>query len=307
MQQKRSWLKILSITLVIAILFVGGVSFYVLERLVGRTGHETVEQRDARHAKAHEIFFKQENGKRISFQAEDGVELSGVLIERKNPKGVIILCHGYHRDKENMVHYIDLFKDYTLFLFDFRVSGESAGFKSSIGCHEYRDVIAASTYISKHVCNRKNTKVILYGVSMGAAASIKALALYPHIADGAILDSSYACLDDVIAHVFTKQSGLPYYPFFPVMSKLFRWYHGHESYKMKPEEYIKAIRVPLLIIHSATDAFTPSDHSVRLYAACVENEHAELWMGPPAQHTRLYLRHPEVYQKWIREFLARVH
>lgn len=282
------------------------ISYISLRRIIGRP-RETPAAQVTRLQDARTVLFEQLGGYAVTIPSTDGVTLAGVVVERPHAKGTVILCHGFRGDKERMVRFLPLFTQYNLVLFDFRSSGESSGDYSSIGCHEWQDVACVIEFVKQHSTLRTVKHRIIFGTSMGAAAAIKAAAMQEDLACALILDSPYACLREEIAHVFCMFSGLPYYPFFPVMMRMFTRFWQVEDLDMRPEEYIKKIAVPVLFIHSASDDFTLPHHSVRLYALAGEkNRHARLWIGPPARHTKLYETHTAAYAAKIERFLNKI-
>lgn len=309
MQQKRSyrsgWLRISLAGLVVTCAVIFGIAYFMLFKLIGRK-LESLEEREQRHARAHAIFYDQLQGVNVSFHSSDGKKLHGVLVRRSRASGTVILCHGFRRDKEGMARYAELFPDYNLLFFDFRASGASDGTYSSIGCHEYRDVAAAVNFVKKAELDGMRPLIIL-GVSMGASAAIKAAKYHPDIADALILDSAYANLYDTIMNVFGNVSGLPLYPFFPVMMYMFSYMWGKESTEMVPEDYIENLELPAFIIHSVNDSFTLPEHSMRLYAKVgAHNIKSRFWIGPPAKHGYLFDTYPDYYRSKINRFIEKV-
>ncbi|MGD1997706.1 MAG: alpha/beta fold hydrolase [Candidatus Dependentiae bacterium] len=304
---RHGWTRLTALLVSAALVATLIVSFVVFFKLIGRRPEDPLV-RMKRHDEAHEILFDSgHNGYRVIFPTSDGLKLTGVVVERPNAHGTILFCHGFWRDKESMVRFIDLFPHYHLMLFDFRACGESEGDYTSIGCHEYQDVMSAMRFIKNHPVLGATRPHIVFGASMGAAAAIKAASEQPDIADALILDSPYACLTEEVEHVFGKMSGLPHYPFFPLMFSMFRWFWGLDEWLLKPELAMEKIKLPMLLIHSSTDFFTQPHHSIRLYAkASAHNKRARLWVGPPAKHTDLYTRYPEYYRHKIGKFLRKL-
>ncbi len=283
-----------------------GVSYFVLYRLIGRRPMTTEIAAKIENDK-NELIYKY-GAKSVEFDSFDGVKLSGLAINRTMSKGIVILCHGYHREKEHLRIYVDLFKDYDIFMFDFRACGESEGLFSSMGCFEYNDVVAAVKYVKENF-NTTRKPIILFGTSMGAASAIRAMGENPGLVDAAILDSSYSSLKEAMKDAFNhKISFLPYVPFYHILYWLFYAHHCDEGSKMNPESYVTEAGVPMFFIHSSSDDFVSSHHSVRLYAKAKESNkaHTELWIGPPAAHTKLYHDYSDEYRKRVKDFLHKI-
>ena len=109
--------------------------------------------------------------------------------------------------KEFFNHCIDIFPTFNVLLFDFRAHGQSGGKYRTLGCHEYKDVIAAAQFLNEKTKTNKNLPnnlpLIIWGFSMGGSAALKSLEYEPNIADAFIVDSGFGDLRTVIYHSFT--------------------------------------------------------------------------------------------------------
>ena len=241
----------------------------------------------------------------VSFKSSDEIELQGMLITRSKPKGLMILCHGYRSNKEALSDLIDMFPYDTILLFDFRAHGQSAGNITTIGCKEYRDIIGASHFLQKkgrELYGKKYLPVSILGVSMGAAATLKAVAHDPSICDALIIDSSYADLWEVVHQSFTQHSGLPSYPFIPVMESMLASFADCQFRQMKPVEQVRSINKPILFIHARGDAHTSSADSVRLFREA-QNSQSKLWLAASKEHAGVFKDEPDTYATTVRDFM----
>ena len=89
-----------------------------------------------------------------------------------NPKGTVILFHGYGGQKSKMIDKANEFikLGYNTLLVDFMGSGKSEGNQTTIGFKEAEQVKTAFDYLES--LGEKN--IVLFGTSMGAAAILKA-------------------------------------------------------------------------------------------------------------------------------------
>lgn len=251
-----------------------------------------------------EELLERDDIKAVEFCSQDGLKLAGFLLTRKDATVNLVLCHGYQSNKEFMYGLIDLFPDWNILLFDFRAHGQSEGRITSIGYHEYKDVIAAANFIKetfKTDAGEQNTTIVL-GISMGGAAALKAAELDPELADALVIDSAYAVLGDMILKGFTVKSGLPYYPFFPLIKQMYRHIANFDINSMNPQESVKVIKKPILFIHSCDDSFISPLNSLQLYTN-VQNKKSKLWIGPPCRHGWLHGYHKAMYQKKVLRFV----
>ncbi len=260
-------------------------------------------------AEIRSMVFSHHTTRAIRFQSKDGTSLAGMLIERNGAKANLLLCHGYRKSKETLHAYLKMFPDYNIFMFDFRGHGESGGDLTTIGYLETQDVIAAAQFMDQEMTsrNKRRLPMLAIGVSMGGASLIKALSQEPSLCDAIVIDSTYAVLWDEIQLVFTKKSGLPLFPFLPIMKTMGTYYAGCDIAKMRPVDDIKNVKVPMMLIHSSIDHFMPTYHALKLYNSAVQAErNIKLWIGPPADHGKLHVISPDIYKKKVGKFFNRL-
>jgi pimeloyl-ACP methyl ester carboxylesterase len=171
----------------------------------------------------------------IGFESSDHIPLKGWYIPA-NPsggdqaKGTIVYCHGLHRSRVEMLPMAQFGHSlgYDSVLFDFRNHGLSGGHVTSIGYWERLDVEAAV----QAALTDKNAPhpVIVWGVSMGAAAALMAAAEDPQI-NAVISDSTFLSFDRVIQHHYHLIVHLlrrhwwwfPPLPSFPMTNEIITW------------------------------------------------------------------------------------
>lgn len=253
-------------------------------------------------------FLRNENVKEVSFPSKDGIRLAGLLIKRSNAIGNILLCHGYQSCKESMIDFVEMFSEYNVLLFDFRAHGQSKGKFRTLGCHEYKDVIAAADFL------REQTKQpgasfnllpqIILGFSMGGASALYAVGFDPNICDLLIADSAFSSLKSVMYYAFTLKSGLPYYPFLPVIERVVNFWANCDISKTCPYESLKKFNKPIFFIHSCVDEVVPPSDSLLLFSYAT-NEKNKLWIGPKCGHGRLRKDFSEIYRKKITKFIRK--
>lgn len=304
----RSQLIMASVVIVLGLLVSFSISYYALYRLtfsgdrVFYGKHLSEVAREIR-----EELLERDDAQPVEFTTQDGFKLSGFLFTRKHATVNLVLCHGYQGTKEFMYGLIDLFPDWNVLMFDFRAHGQSEGRITSIGYHEYKDVIAAANFI-KNTFRRdigKQNSTIILGISMGGAATLKAAEMAPDLADALVIDSTYAVLGDMMLKGFALKSGLPYYPFFPLIKQMYHYLANFDISTMNPEECVKIIKKPILFIHSCNDSFISPINTLQLYANA-QNKKSKLWVGPPCRHGWLHGYHKEIYQKKVLRFVGQL-
>ncbi len=282
-----------------------GISYYVLSQLtfVADPVIYGKKQSDLAQEIRAELF-KRSDIQKVSYFSQDGLLLSGYLIKRAQAQANIVLCHGYRGAKEFMYGYIDLFPQCNLLLFDFRAHGQSEGAIISIGCHEYKDVIASVDFMKKHVkaVDGKNLPLIVLGISMGGASAIKAAEVEKGLCDALIIDSTFSDLRKALERGFSLKSGLPYTPFFMVISKMFQYFGACNISTMNTAAAVEKIDTPTMFIHSCNDSFLRPANVIRLYEH-TGSRYAKLWIGPKCRHGWLHSYYADLYKKKVLKFL----
>lgn len=294
-----------TITLVCAVVVIG-ISYHALRRLT--FAGERILYGKKLSEIAQEIrseLLKQPNTATISFETSDGLKLAGLLVKRSEAQANVVICHGYKSAKELLYAYIDLFPRWNMLLFDFRSHGQSEGEITSIGFHEYKDVIAAVRFLRDQTgaSNVHKLPLIVIGVSMGGAAALKAAEREPGLCDAVIVDSTFAQLDNLVRKGFLKRSSLPYYPFFPIIRQMFHYCAQFNLREVNPIESVKSISQPVLFIHSCNDSYISPKNAINLYNNA-SNKYSKLWIGPQCRHGLLHSYQSALYKKKVIKFLT---
>lgn len=105
----------------------------------------------------------------VAFRAADGTRLEAWLMRHAEPRGTVLVFHGYSASRASMLdEAAEFFRlGYHVLLVDFRGCGGSDGTTTTLGYLEAEDVVAAVEYVRQNGLPRP---LVLYGQSMGAAA-----------------------------------------------------------------------------------------------------------------------------------------
>jgi hypothetical protein len=144
--------------------------------------------------------------------------------------------------------------------------------------------------------------MILLGISMGGAASLKAVSIEQNLCDVVVIDSTYANLGKIIKRVFPWKSGLPSFPFVPLIKAMYKYKTGCDLVNFSPVECVKKIKQPVMFIHACNDSFIPPENCLELYSNSTSSL-IKLWIAPKSRHGYLYSEHSELYKKKIQHFL----
>ena len=252
-----------------------------------------------------EELLKRPNMKSFIIKNQDGQKLTGFHLKRDNAKATMLLCHGYRGSKEFMYTFLELFPDWNMVSFDFRAHGQSEGSITTIGCHEYKDVLAAVDYVKQDAQKSgKQLPFIILGVSMGAAATLKAMEKSQDLCDVAIIDSTYSSLNATVMKAFARLSGLPLYPFFTMTRMMFHFFAQCNLNEMEMTHSVKKIKQPMMFIHSCVDSMISPSNAVRLWSSS-DHKKCKIWIGEPCRHGCMSMYQSDRYKKKVSKFVAK--
>ncbi len=194
----------------------------------------------------------------LSF-AGDGVGLRGWVFDADAPRcGTVVFLHGRNQNREAGLPVAQRLVPlgYEVVAYDSRAHGESGGTFSTFGYYERRDVSRALDAIGAD-------RVILVGVSLGAAVALQAAADDPRVA-GVIAVSGFSSMEQVIRDRFP--------PFVPEVDvqEAFREVEREAGMRVREVDVVAAARrieAPVLLLHGADDRFVNPAHSVRVFQA----------------------------------------
>ena len=221
----------------------------------------------------------------VSLRAYDGETLTAQYCPGTNGRTVIFF-HGYRASPRNNFSQqaVDFHRQgYELLLVNQRGHGESGGKQTTFGLAERQDVIAWTNWAAQ---NNPDGKVLLYGVSMGAAAVAYAAELLNREQVAAmVLDSGFICPYDMLA-LESKKRSVPYRTVLPIVRLLMKLFHKLDIQETTLPSLEKT-QIPALFLCGTADE-TVSDQLVRqAYHHCASPK--ELVVAEGAAHTLAYL------------------
>jgi fermentation-respiration switch protein FrsA (DUF1100 family) len=147
----------------------------------------------------------------------------------------------------------------------------------------------------------KDVKIILTGISMGAATVLMANDQnLPENVIGILADCGYNSPKEIIKKVIETDLKLPanlLYPFVKLGAKIFG---GFDLEETSPLEAVKQSRIPTIFIHGETDTFVPCYMSEENHEACTAPK--KLITFPDAGHGLSFLIDKERYLKELKAF-----
>lgn len=233
--------------------------------------------------------------KNVKFETIDGLTLSGWFIPHEATKKVVILLHGYPADKGNILPALSfLHKNFNLFLFDFRYLGQSEGRYSTVGANEVKDLLAAIGFLKR----KGLEEVGVWGFSMGGAVALMGVKESSAI-KAVVSESSYASLARMAPELF--KIPLLRHPLGYLVGIWGKVFLGIDLRNVSPVDAVQNTTLPILVIHSSTDAVIPFAHARLLQQALESNPRAEFWFHSGRAHGQLGAE----YQKRVVDFFQR--
>ena len=171
-----------------------------------------------------------------------GAELSAVHLRLPDPKGVVFFLHGNGGNLQTWLTGVDFYRrvNYDLFMIDYRGYGKSSGrIESEAQLHD--DMRVAWNKVAPQYAGKK---LVVYGRSLGTGLAAKLSSdVQP---DLTVLVSPYESL---------KAMGDAHYPWLPGLVN---------RYTMRTDEWLPAIKGPVMIEHGDVDTLIDLSHGERL-------------------------------------------
>ena len=238
----------------------------------------------------------------VQIVSGDGYMLYGRYYHVRDGAPIEIQFHGYRscafRDCSG-AHALSRKMGFNALVVDQRAHGSSDGRTISFGIAERNDCIDWIQY-----CNSRfgeQTKIILFGLSMGAATVLMASGInLPNNVSCIIADSPYSAPCAIIEKVCSDlhYPFLLFKPFIILGARLF----GHFDLNgCSATEAVKTSKIPILLIHGEDDRLVPVTMSYEI-ATC-GSSNVTVCTFPDAGHGLSYLTDPIRYERVIYEFL----
>jgi len=251
-----------------------------------------------------EDYLKEHNAEEVSIQSYDGLKLCGTWLAAENPKGTIILAHGYRSCK--LVEFsmvLDFYHSYGLniLLQDQRAHGKSEGKIITFGVKECRDVMLWIRWVNNR-CGQQ--PMILSGLSMGASTVLfLADEKLPQNVKGIIADCGFTSPWEIVSTVFRNVTHLPPAPSLWVAEGFARIFGGFSLRQKDTRKVLKNSRLPILMVHGTADSFVPCEMTRQGYEVCTGEK--EMFLVEGAEHGLSFVKDSTHYREKVLVFLNR--
>ena len=215
-------------------------------------------------------------------------------------RGTVVLCHGYTSDKSRLRTEAGYFRQlgFAVFLLDFSGNGASEGYQTTIGYREADDVVAAMRWVQ---ARRPGAPVVLYGVSMGAVAILRAESALGLRPAACIVECPYGSMLQTARNRFTAM----HLPTFPLANMLVFWggvENNYWAFGLNAGEYARRISTPTLLLWGTADARVTRAETDTIFAHLAGPRQRVDFAG--SGHEPYWHKHPRQWQAAIGHFLA---
>lgn len=237
---------------------------------------------------------------RLSVKNNEWVETWLVLASGVEAKGTVLLFPGKDSSKANqLLAPAQVFHElhYNSLLVDFRGVGGSSGNTTTLGVRESEDVGLVLKEADRLQLQRP---FVLYGISMGSAAILTAIAKEDVKPDGIILELPFArSIDALRSRVRAFRI-----PSFPLAELIIFWggvQHGFNAFAHNPVTYAAQVQCPTLIMHGSLDQWTTIDEIKEISQNLRGSK--ELVLFPNTGHTLLVTVDQKLWKESVNKFL----
>ena len=209
------------------------------------------------------------SGKKITIEATDGITLTAYEKGTDAPgHNWALLIHSYKSDHTFMNPYSKGYLEagYHVIQPDNRAHGESGGMFIGMGFLDQYDILCWINYI---IDKDPDAKIVLHGVSMGAAA-LMMLSGQEGLPDNIVAiieDCGYKSARDYLTWKLEHKIHIPAFPIIPIANVAFKIAAGYYMYDASAIDNIKNSNIPILFIHGEDDQTVPVSDAYELFNA----------------------------------------
>ncbi len=236
---------------------------------------------------------------RISINPDEWLD-TWLIPAQNTSNGTVLLFPGNNGSKgKQLLAPTQVFHNlgYDTLLVDFRGLGSSSGNSTTIGVRESKDVALTINYAKQFQLKRP---YILYGVSMGSAAILKAIADENINPEAVILEAPFARLVNAVSSRLKAIN----IPTFPVTQLMVFWggiQHGFNGFAHNPVTYASSVNCPALILHGKLDKWTTVAEINEIYQNLQGSK--QLVIFPNAGHDLLVTVDKQLWKRSVEKFI----
>ena len=240
----------------------------------------------------------------ISIPNSEGRHINALLFKQEgDSERYAVLVHGYRSSVKGMSYLARRYYEagYNVLIPYLRAHHGSDYEYSTMGWHERFDIIDWIKYIER---TTKDAKVVLHGVSMGAATVMMTTGeTLPPCVICAIEDCGYTSVFDAYSYKIPKMMNIPAFPSVDIFRIAIKKHVGFDIREASALEQVRKSHTPTLFIHGESDTVVPVSMAYELYsnASCEK----DIAVFKRADHAMSPLLYPEQYWDKVMTFIAK--
>lgn len=304
-----AWIYVLCGILLLVIILSFVISRMMIEQLTNSPRCDVDKEREIAPTRGEFDTADFEDIKIEPFQVlnKRGERLQGeILYCKEETNRVCIACHGWTSNRIGAYKYAKALLDnkFNVLVYDHTNCGNSEGNYGTMGGYESDDLSDVIDFAIDRF--GEDCRLLTYGESMGAVTVLMNMTK-DHRMEAVVADCPFASLEDETTYILTKQRKLPKFPISWISNWIFKARTGLRFSDVSPYQAIldaKGVEdIPLMIIHGAEDDFILPSQSEKIKS--VKKGHVELHYIKGANHAVSIMTDPEVYRKYLSEFLEK--
>jgi uncharacterized protein len=294
--RNRFYQLLLFIFLILNILAFAGAYGMTHYHSPGQRAFGLLRPVDSRSPAAIGLNYRQQ---RIAINSSEWLETW--LIPTDAPIGTVLLFPGKGGSKSDLLAPTQVFHDlgYQALLVDFRGVGGSSGSTSTLGMREADDVAVAVSYAQR---TKLQPPLVVYGLSMGSAAIMRAIAQAKINPDAAILELPFARLVDTVGSRI-RSARLPTFPMTQLVVFWGSIQHRYNGFAHNPVVDARQVQCPTLVMHGQRDQWTTVAEINQIFNNLPGTK--QLAIFPSAGHQLLVTVDKGLWQRSVEQILSR--
>jgi uncharacterized protein len=216
-------------------------------------------------------------------------------------RGMALLFHGFGSAKDECVRSATFFynQGYDVLLTDFRAHGNSSGNESMAGYVEDKDIVTAYRFAE----SKGAKSIVMWGVSMGAATILNAVANDDLKPAKIFLDCPYATFLDGTKG-FLRMMHAPETPLAHMMLFWGSLENGKWAFNNEPKEYAKKVTIPTLLMCGRKDVRVTEAETEEIFKNLAATDN-QLVFFDNSPHGALIKFEKEKWESTVKAFLEK--
>ena len=253
---------------------------------------------------ASDAWLKEHGAQDVYITSKDGLKLHGFWVPAENPRGTILLAHGYRSTM--LVDFGLAFAFYhalgmNILVPHQRAHAQSEGRYITFGVKESEDM---KCWINYHNMIYGTQQIILSGMSMGASTMLYlADQNLPSNVKCIIADCGFTSPKEILDKVYRDAMHIPSGASLLVADLFAKLFAGFSLTQKDSRIALKNAKLPVMLVHGVADDFVPCYMTQQAFDAC--NGDIELLLVEGAGHGVSFLKDKETYTKRIIAFLEK--